>query len=105
LSPADAVPKARAAAERALELDPQSAEANVSLAFVRSLFEWKWDEAEKLYRAAIAANPGYSHARHWFAVDFLSPLGRCEEALAEVRIAHDLDPLSMIIREGLDMRT
>jgi serine/threonine-protein kinase len=101
LSPADAVPKARAAAERALELDPQSAEANVSLAFVRSLFEWKWDEAEKLYRAAIAANPGYSHARHWFAVDFLSPLGRCEEALAEVRIAHDLDPLSMIIREGL----
>jgi len=101
MSPAQAVPKARAAAERALELDPQSAEANVSLAFVRSLFEWKWSEAEALYRTAIAANPGYSRARHWFGVDFLSPLGRCQEALAEVRIAHDLDPLSMIIREGL----
>ena len=101
LSPTEAVPKARAAAERALELDPQSAEANVSLAFVRSLFEWKWAEAETLYRTAIAANPGYSRARHWFGVDFLSLLGRCQEALAEVRIAHDLDPLSMIIREGL----
>jgi tetratricopeptide (TPR) repeat protein len=101
MSPAHAVPKARAAAERALELDPQSAEANVSLAFVRSLFEWKWSEAEALYRTAIAANPGYSRARHWFGVDFLSPLGRCQEALREVRIAHDLDPLSMIIREGL----
>jgi TolB-like protein/tetratricopeptide (TPR) repeat protein len=101
MSPAEAVPKARAAAERALELDPQSAEANVSLAFVRSSFEWRWQEAEVLYRAAIAVNPGYSHARHWFGVDFLSLLGRCQEALSEVRAAYDLDPLSMIIREGL----
>ena len=101
MNPAEAVPKARAAAERALELDPQSAEANVSLAFVRSLFEWRWEEAEALYRTAIAVNPGYSRARHWFGVDFLSLLGRCQEALAEVRMAHDLDPLSMIIREGL----
>ncbi len=101
MNPAEAVPKARAAAERALELDPQSAEANVSLAFVRSLFEWRWDEAEALYRTAIAVNPGYSRARHWYGVDFLALLGRCQDALAEVRVAHDLDPLSMIIREGL----
>ena len=101
MNPAEAVPKARAAAERALELDPQSAEANVSLAFVRSLFEWRWEEAEALYRTAIALNPGYSRARHWYGVDFLSLLGRCQDALAEVRVAHDLDPLSMIIREGL----
>ena len=101
MSPAEAVPKARAAAERALELDPQSAEANVSLAFVRSSFEWRWEEAEALYRTAIAANPGYSRARHWFGVDFLGLLGRCQEALSEVRAAFDLDPLSMIIREGL----
>jgi len=101
MNPAEAVPKARAAAERALELDPQSAEANVSLAFVRSLFEWRWDEGERLYRTAIAVNPGYSRARHWYGVDFLALLGRCQDALAEVRMAHDLDPLSMIIREGL----
>jgi TolB-like protein/tetratricopeptide (TPR) repeat protein len=101
MSPAEAVPKARAAAERALELDPQSAEANVSLAFVRSSFEWRWEEAEALYRAAIAVNPGYSRARHWYGVDFLGLLGRCQEALSEARAAYDLDPLSMIIREGL----
>ncbi len=101
MSPAEAVPKARAAAERALELDPQSAEANVSLAFVRSSFEWRWEEAEVLYRAAIAVNPGYSRARHWYGVDFLGLLGRCQEALSEARAAYDLDPLSMIIREGL----
>lgn len=101
MKPAEAVPKARAAAERALELDPQSAEANVSLAFVRSLFEWQWDDAEALYRTAIAVNPGYSRARHWYGLDYLALLGRCQEALVEVRMAHDLDPLSMIIREGL----
>ncbi len=101
MSPAEAFPKARAAAERALELDPQSAEANVSLAFVRSLFEWRWEEAEVLYRTAIAVNPGYSRARHWFGLDYLSLLGRNQDALAEVRAAYDLDPLSMIIREGV----
>jgi serine/threonine-protein kinase len=100
LSTAEGVPKARSAAERALELDPQSAEANVSLAFVRSLFEWQWTEAESLYRAAIAANPGYSRARHWYGQDFLALLGRLDEASEELRVAQDLDPLSMIIREG-----
>ena len=101
MNPAEAVPKARAAAERALELDPESAEGNVSLAFVCSLFEWRWQEAETLYRKAIAANPGYSRARHWYGLDYLALLGRFEEAFSQVRIAHDLDPLSMIIREGL----
>lgn len=101
ISPAEGIPKARAAAERALELDPNSAEANVSLAFVRSLFEWRWKEAEALYRNGIALNPGYSRARHWFGLDLLALMGRCQEALAEVRIGHDLDPLSMINREGL----
>ena len=101
VSPAEAVPKARAAAERALALDPQSAEANVSLAFVRSSFDWRWHEAETLYRAAIAVNPGYSRARHWYGVDYLGLLGRCQEALAEAHAAYDLDPLSMIIREGV----
>jgi serine/threonine-protein kinase len=100
LSPSEGVPKARAAAERALKLDPQSAEANVSLAFVRSLFEWKWAEAEPLYRAAVAANPGYSRARHWYGMDFLALLGRLDEAEEQMRIAVDVDPLSMIIREG-----
>jgi TolB-like protein/Tfp pilus assembly protein PilF len=100
LDPVEAMPKARGAAEKALTLDPGSAEAHVSLAFIRSLFEWDWAGAEPLYRRAIALNPGYSRARHWFAGDFLAVLGRFDEALREMRVAHDLDPLSPIILEG-----
>jgi serine/threonine-protein kinase len=100
LDPAEATPKARAAAEKALTLDPGSAEAHVSLAFVRSLFEWDWAGAETLYRRAIALNPGYSRARHWFGGDFLALLGRFEEALPEIRMARHLDPLSPVLVEG-----
>jgi serine/threonine-protein kinase len=100
LDPAETTPRARAAAEKALALDPGSAEAHVSLAFVRSLFEWDWAGAEPLYRRAIALNPGYSRARHWFAGAFLAVLGRFDEALPEMRAARHLDPLSPIILEG-----
>lgn len=100
LDPVEATPKARAAAEKALTLDPASAEAHVSLAFVRSMFDWDWAGAEPLYRRAIALNPGYSRARHWFAGDFLALLGRFDEALPEIRMARHLDPLSPIILEG-----
>lgn len=101
--PLEAMPKARFAAERALELNPDSAEANASLAFVRSLFEWKWGEAEALYRKAIALNPGYAQARHWFGLDFLALDGRLDEGLVQLHAARDLDPLSLIIREGCGM--
>src|SRR5262249_18698940 len=84
---ADAMRSARVAAEKALTLDPQSAEATVSLAFIRSLFDWDWSGAESLYRQAIALNPGYSRARHWFGLDFLALLGRFDEAMAELQMA------------------
>jgi serine/threonine-protein kinase len=100
LDPSEAMPKARSAAEQALAIDPQCAEAHVSLAFIRSLFEWDWADAERLYRRAIALNPGYSRARHWFGLDFLALLGRLDEAKSEVLMAHHLDPLSQILREG-----
>jgi TolB-like protein/Tfp pilus assembly protein PilF len=96
----ETMPQAEAAALRALDLDPQSAEALSTLAFIRSLVDWKWREAEALYRRAISLNPGYAKAHHWYAVDFLALLGRFDEALREVHIARDLDPLSMIIHEG-----
>ena len=100
LDPVEATPKARAAAEKALTLDPGSAEAHVSLAFVRSMFEWDWAGAETFYRRAIALNPGYARARHWFGNDFLALLGRFDEALPEMRMARHLDPLSPILVEG-----
>jgi serine/threonine-protein kinase len=100
MHPKDAMPRAEAAAKRALELDPHSAEATSALAFIRSVFDWKWAEAEELYRRAIAINPGYSKARHWFSVDFLAMLGRFDEAETQTRVALELDPLSLIIHEG-----
>jgi tetratricopeptide (TPR) repeat protein len=100
VDPTQVMPQARAAAERALAIDPNSAEAFVSLAFIRSLFDRDWASAEPLYRRAIALNPGYSRAHHWFGIDYLALLGRLDEAYDEMLIAHQLDPLSQILREG-----
>jgi serine/threonine-protein kinase len=99
--PGETIPRAEAAAQKALELDPGSAEALSALAFIRSIFDWKWEEAERLYRRAIAINPGYAKARHWFGVDALALLGRFEEADAQVRAAREADPLSLILSEGV----
>ncbi len=100
MHPKHAMPRAEAAARTALELDPNSAEASSSLAYIRSLFNWKWQEAEALYRRAITLNPGSSRARHWFSIDFLALLGRFDEAEPEIQRARELDPLSVIIHEG-----
>jgi TolB-like protein/Flp pilus assembly protein TadD len=98
--PSEVIPRAEAAALRALELDPYSAEANTSLAGIRAQWQWKWDEAGELYRRAISLNPGYAKARHWYSIDYLALLGRFEEAEKEIAIARELDPLSMITQEG-----
>jgi tetratricopeptide (TPR) repeat protein len=101
MHPREAMPLAEVAAQRALELDPASAESLSALAFIRSIFDWNWREAEALYRRAIAINPGYAKARHWFGVDALALLGRFDEAEAEVQLARQLDPLSLILSEGI----
>ncbi len=98
--PKDVVPKAKLAAETALRLDPQSSEPHVSLAFIRSTFDWDWAAADSLYRRAIALNPGYSRARHWYGTDYLALVGRFDEAVREAEMARHLDPLSPIIVEG-----
>jgi serine/threonine-protein kinase len=93
--------KAKAAAEKAVELDANSAEAFTSLAWIRSRYEWRWAEADALYRRSIELNPGYATAHHWYASDYLALLERFEEATAEAEIACCLDPLSMIVHECL----
>jgi len=100
VAPSEALPKAKEAAERALELDPGCAEAYTSLALIRTLVEWRWEEAESLYRQAIKLKPSYAVAHHWYSIDYLAMLGRFEEAFAEMDVALDLDPLSGILREG-----
>ncbi len=98
--PSEVMPAAKAAAQRALDIDPNLGEAHCSLAFILSLHEWRWDEAEEHYRRALTLNPGYATAHHWYSTDFLAILGRVEEAFHEVEIACRLDPLSSIIEEG-----
>ncbi|HEY6244384.1 MAG TPA: tetratricopeptide repeat protein [Pyrinomonadaceae bacterium] len=93
---ADAYQKARAAALRALEIDSQLAEAKTSLAYTTLLYQWDWNGAEKLFREAIALNPNYASAHHFYSICLLTA-GRQEEALAEIQRAQELDPLSLII--------
>jgi serine/threonine-protein kinase len=100
VDPREVIVKAKSAAEAALRIDPDCAEAHVSLALIRGVFESQWSDGEMLYRRAIALNPGYARAHHWYAVDHLAPVGRLDEALSEVLTAHHLDPLSQIIFEG-----
>jgi len=90
------MPKARAAALKALELDPGLAEAHTSLALITENFDFDWETAEKEFRRAIELNPNYATAHHWYA-EFLSQQGRFAEALAESERARELDPLSLII--------
>jgi tetratricopeptide (TPR) repeat protein len=100
-APKLAMPKAKAAAQRALQLDETLAEAHTSLALVESVYEWQWSKAEQHYQRAIRLNPGYATARHWYGVDFLAMLGRFDEALAQIRIAQSLDPLSLAISSAI----
>lgn len=96
----DLMPQAKTAALKAIELDSSLAEAYTSLAFIRSLYDWEWTEAEGHYRRAVELNPGYASVHHWLAVDFLAVLGRMEEAEAEIKLAHQLDPLSALLSES-----
>jgi TolB-like protein/DNA-binding winged helix-turn-helix (wHTH) protein/Tfp pilus assembly protein PilF len=100
LSAREALPRARAAALRALEIDPSLAEAHASLAMVRGIHDWDWAGSEKGFRRAIELNPSYATAHHWFA-HLLRALGRFAEAVAETRRAQELDPLSLIINSNV----
>ncbi|HKC80193.1 MAG TPA: tetratricopeptide repeat protein [Gemmatimonadaceae bacterium] len=100
MPPAEALPKAKAAAIKALELDSTLGEAHNSLAFSLDVFDWDLDSAGKEFRRAIELNPGYATAHQWYA-SHLIVLGRNDEAIGEMRKAESLDPLSLII--GADL--
>jgi len=92
----EALPKARAAALKALQLDERLAEAHTSMALIAENYDWDWQTAEKEYRRAIELNPNYATAHHWYA-EYLTWNGRFDEALRESERARQLDPLSLII--------
>jgi tetratricopeptide (TPR) repeat protein len=90
------MPKARAAALKALELDPELAEGHASLALITENYDWDWQMAEKEFRRAIQLDSNYATAHHWYA-EYLANQGRFDEAFAESERARQLDPLSLII--------
>ena len=96
LPPNEVLPKAKAAALKALEIDDSLAEPHVSLAHTKYFYDRDWDGAEREFKRAIELNPNYSVAHHWYAI-YLSVVGRISEAVAEINRAHELDPLSLSI--------
>ena len=94
-SPAETLPRAHAAARKAIEIDPQSAEAHASLALVLH-HEWDWPGAETEFKLALQLDPNYANAHHWYG-DYLSVRGRHDEALLEAKEALKLDPLNLMI--------
>jgi tetratricopeptide (TPR) repeat protein len=100
LPPAEALPKAKAAATKALAIDNTLAEAHTSLAFVLDLFDWDWARAEREYRQVVELNPSYATAHQWYAWHLIV-MGRNSEAISEMRRAESLDPLSLIISSDM----
>jgi len=98
--PGEAYPRARDAAERGLALDPSLGELHGSLGYTYRYHDWDWPRAEREFLRAIQLNPGYSPARRWYA-QFLSGMGRHDEAIAEAERAIELDPLSLITHTGV----
>jgi TolB-like protein/Flp pilus assembly protein TadD len=100
MQPKEALPKARAAADQALALDESLGEAHASLAFALDIYYWDWDTAEAEHKRAIALNPNYATAHHWYAWHLIA-MGENREAIASLRKAVSLDPLSLIIASDL----
>ena len=98
--PRESMPVARAAAGKALALDPSLAEPHAALGVINHEYDWRWGDAETEFRKAIELNPNYATAHQWYGM-FLVYRGRFDEGLREVRMAEDLDPLSMVIKADI----
>jgi len=99
LPPLETMPRAKAAAIRALELDETLAESHVALGNVYLLYDWNWSGAEKEYRRAIELNPSYAEAHGGYG-HYLAVVGRHAESAAEMTKARELDPLSTAVLFG-----
>jgi eukaryotic-like serine/threonine-protein kinase len=97
--PAEVIPEAKDAAQKALQLDERLAEAHASLAAIR-FYHLEWDGVESEFLRAIALNPGYATAMHWYALS-LAAFGRKEESITEIKLAREIDPRSLIINANV----
>jgi TolB-like protein/Flp pilus assembly protein TadD len=96
----EAIPEAKVAALRALELDPTLAEAHVSLGHIKLWLDWDWPAAEREFNQGIALNPNSALAHNQYAM-YLAAMGRLNDAIAEVKRAQELDALSPIVNTDL----
>ncbi|GAH98755.1 unnamed protein product, partial [marine sediment metagenome] len=96
LMPKEAYPKAKEAAQKALSIDNTLAEAHASLAFALMDYDWDWEGAEREFKKAIELNPGYATGHQWYAI-YLIGRGRHDDSIAEIKLAKELDPLSLVI--------
>ena len=97
LGPADVWTKVAATAASAVMLDGNSAEAHTSLAHAKATQDWDWQGAEHGFRRAMALDPRYATAPHWYSTSVLVPTGRLDESVSRMLLAHSLDPVSTII--------
>lgn len=95
LPPNEAFPAAAVAARRALELDPDQAEPHATLGYVALYHDWDWTRAEAEFMRTVELNPAYSTGHQWYA-NLLTAMGRFDEAEREMRVAQEMDPLSLI---------
>lgn len=96
IMPADeAIAKSEAMAQKALSLDNNLAEAHAVLADNMTTYHWNWAAAEPEYKRAIELNPNYAMVRQWYA-EYLNAMGRPQEAIAEIKRAQEVDPVSLI---------
>jgi TolB-like protein/Tfp pilus assembly protein PilF len=100
MRPHEAIPKAKAAAAKALELDESLGEAHATLGFIAESYDWDRPTAQREFERALALSPNYATAHHWYAW-YLGHAGRLDEALKEMKKAQELDPLSLIISGAL----
>src|SRR6185437_1277956 len=95
-SPAECFPKAKAAIAKALELDPDLPQAHTVAGMIAATYDWDWATADREFNRALELDPNLADTHYRYAWTFLSPLGRHDQAIAEMKKAMELEPLSLI---------
>src|SRR6266516_4414146 len=97
VAPHEAMPKAKESAIKALTLDDTLAEAHTTLAHILINYDWNWSAAEKEFKRSIELKPDYATAHQWYAIHYLTAMGRLEEAVQEMKKALELEPASLVM--------